>query len=117
MWNAAFIGSTWKNEKIATALAAGGDDLHEMEAAKMMMGYRKLVGWPQVTWCSDLELAAERSELKTLIESYATNSMSEFTMGIRDINDDAAWEAYKDQLKADGYDRYIEVLAEYYGVQ
>ena len=43
--------------------------------------------------------------------------MSEFTMGIRDINDDAAWEAYKDQLKADGYDRYIEVLTEYYGVQ
>ena len=117
MWNAAFIGSTWKDEKIATALAAGGDDLHEMEAAKMMMGYRKLGGWPQVTWCNDLELAAERSELKTLIESYATNSMSEFTMGIRDINDDAAWEAYKDQLKADGYDRYIEVLAEYYGVQ
>ena len=43
--------------------------------------------------------------------------MSEFTMGIRDINDDAAWEAYKKQLMDDGYDRYIEVLTEIYDIK
>lgn len=100
MWNGGWIGSTWVTMEIATALVATGEELHQQEAAEKMMRYSKQVGWPQITWCNDLELAAEYSELKTLIESYATNSMSEFTMGIRDINDDAAWEAYKDQLNS-----------------
>ena len=117
MWNSDWIGSTWRSDAIASALAATGNELHQNEAANKMLQYSRDTGWPQITWCNDLELAAEYSELKTLIESYATNSMSEFTMGIRDINDDAAWEAYKKQLMDDGYDRYIEVLAEYYGVQ
>ncbi len=117
MWNADWIGSTWKSEAIATALSATGDDLHQRDASLLMMKYRKLVGWPQVSWCSDVDLTAERSELQNLIQTDATNAMSEFTMGIRDINDDAAWEAYKKQLMDDGYDRYIEVLTEIYDIK
>ena len=57
---------------------------------------------------------AERAELGTLINEYVMASATEFVLGVRDINDDAQWEAYLNELDAMGLEHYIEVLETYY---
>ena len=69
---------------------------------------------PDVVWCQDLDLVAERAELGTLINEYVMASATEFVLGVRDINDDAQWEAYLNELDAMGLEHYIEVLETYY---
>ena len=48
-------------------------------------------------WAPD-DVIAEYTELKTLIDEYILVSDTEFIMGIKDINDDAQWQEYLDQL-------------------
>ncbi|MBE5769764.1 MAG: hypothetical protein E7336_00170 [Clostridiales bacterium] len=67
-----------------------------------------------VVWCQDLDLVAERAELKTLFNDYIMNSATEFVLGVRDIHDDAQWEAYLAELDNMGLERYIEVINTYY---
>ncbi len=71
---------------------------------------------PYTVWAEE-DVMAEYSELSALIDEYIKVSDTEFIMGIKDINDDAQWQAYLDQLDQMGLDRYIEVLYAYYGLK
>lgn len=60
-------------------------------------------------WDVDEALQNEVTELGTNITNYITTSYAEFISGTRDVNDDATWQAYKDELDNMGLDRYIEL--------
>lgn len=71
---------------------------------------------PKIVWASD-DVMAEVSEYEVLINEYIEVSDTEFIMGIRDINDDAQWQAYLDELDAMGLQDYIELLYTYYDLK
>lgn len=48
------------------------------------------------------------SEYATSIQDYFNEMQAKFVTGIEDINDDAAWQAYKDQLDKLHLDEYLE---------
>lgn len=41
-------------------------------------------------------------------------SYTEFILGVRDIDDNAVWQAYLNELNDMGLERYLEVCDEYY---
>ena len=116
-WNRDWIGSAWITKDIRYAMAAEGETLHEYQAGDLYLEYARDAGWPRMNWSEDLDLNADKSTYQNLILGDITTAMSEFTMGIRDINDDAAWEAYKTLLKDDGYDEFIDLCNRYYGFE
>jgi len=59
--------------------------------------------WP------DPDTSAELADLQTNISNYITQAQAEFVTGQRDIDDDAAWQAYLDDLDGLGVDRYLEL--------
>ena len=117
IWNRDWIGSTWLTLETRYAEAADGDALHEEEAGKLYYQYAREAGFPRMVWSTDLDLNADKSTLQGLVVGDITTALSEFTMGIRDINDDAAWEDYKATLEADGYEDFIEICNKYYGFE
>ena len=116
-WNRDWIGSSWINRDLVYCVAATGDDLHQMSAGALYYQYGKDVGWPMMTWCDDMDLAAEKSQLQSLITDDITTALVEFIMGIRDINDDAAWADFKATIEADGLEDLLEIYKEYYGFE
>ncbi len=116
MWNRDWIGSSWTDRDITYAVEASGADLENYAAGELYYQYAKDVGWPQMTWCDDLDLAAEKSEYAGLIHGDITTALHEFIMGIRDINDDAAWESYVQMIEDDGLEDYLAICREYYGL-
>ena len=54
-------------------------------------------------------MQAEISELTSLLNEYVAQSVAEFVTGGRDINDDAQWNSYVDELRAMGMDRLVEL--------
>lgn len=71
---------------------------------------------PYTVWAEE-DVMVEYSELSALINEFIKVSDTEFIMGIKDIHDDAQWQAYLDQLDQLGLDRYIEVLYAYYSLK
>lgn len=65
----------------------------------------------------DEDLKVQKDELLTLFNSYIETADTEFVMGIRDINDDAQWEAYLKDLEDMGLQEYLEVLNNFYGLK
>jgi putative aldouronate transport system substrate-binding protein len=59
-------------------------------------------------WVPD-EQVAEAAELTTNIENLVSQAGAEFMTGVRDVNDDAAWKSYVDELNATGLPRYLEI--------
>lgn len=55
------------------------------------------------------DTSAELAELQTNIATYVIQAQAEFVSGQRDINDDATWQAYIDDLSGLGADRYLEL--------
>ena len=45
-----------------------------------------------------------------LIEDRSRSAITEFIFGIRDINDDADWDAYKAELEASNLGDYLELM-------
>ena len=66
-------------------------------------------GFPLTSWASDADMQAEISELTSLLNEYVAQSVAEFVTGGRDINDDAQWNSYVDELRAMGMDRLVEL--------
>lgn len=64
--------------------------------------------WP------DLETAAELAELQTNIANYVTQAQAEFVTGQRDVDDDAAWDAYIADLEGLGLPQYLEMMQKLY---
>ena len=71
---------------------------------------------PDIVWCEDEDVTLAVSEYATLINDYIKTMDTQFVMGALDINDDAAWQAYLDELNAMGLEDYIAQLENYYGL-
>lgn len=76
--------------------------------------YYKNIGLPLVAWVTSEDIAAEISELAILLNDYVKNSATQFVLGVTDIDDDGAWEDYKNELNKMGLERYIELNQAYY---
>ena len=74
--------------------------------------YYKSTNIPSICWCSDSDLLAEIAELKVIINTEVESAYTEFILGIRDL--DTEWDAYVQNLKDLGLDRYIECLNKMY---
>ncbi|VXB34217.1 Lipoprotein LipO [Microbacterium sp. 8M] len=59
--------------------------------------------WP------DLSTASQLADLQTNIATYVTQAEAEFISGQRDINDDAAWAAYKKDIDGLGLSDYLKM--------
>lgn len=66
---------------------------------------------PAAAWCTDSDLLSEKAELQTDIENAISTAYAEFILGRKDVDDDATWQAYKDELENLGLSRYLEVVA------
>lgn len=64
-------------------------------------------GRPAMSWCSDSDLLTEVADYETNIQSAIKTAYAEFVLGRRDINDDAEWEAYKQELEDLGLEQYL----------
>jgi putative aldouronate transport system substrate-binding protein len=60
------------------------------------------------------EDAGELAELTTNIQSLISQASAEFVTGVRDVDDDAAWQSYLDALDGLGLERYLELQQEAY---
>lgn len=98
------ISSLSTNSSLATYLA-------DREYSK----YAINSGWPALVWTSteNKDAPLEYSELRGLIEDYVTKSYTDFVIGNKNINDDAQWNAYVDELNNIGLDRFIELVNMY----
>lgn len=80
-----------------------------VEANKTYLASAKRTTFPSITWTSDTDLITENAELSTNIENAINTAYAEFILGRRDINNDAAWQAYLDNLEGLGLSRYLEL--------
>ena len=74
------------------------------------MASAKMDSFPAVAWCDDADLITEQAELQTTIENAISTAYAEFVLGRKDINDDAVWQEYLDNLEDLGLERYLEVV-------
>lgn len=81
----------------------------QVEANKAYMSAAKMDSFPALAWCSDADLITEQAELKADIEGAISTGYAEFILGRKDINDDAVWQEYLDNLETLGLSRYLEV--------
>lgn len=88
-----------------------------LSAAKVYESYYVNHHTPNIVWCADDDLNQKRSDLKTQINEYIRSTTTQFIMGRLDVNDDAVWQNYLDELDKMGLEEYIEVLAQYYGLE
>lgn len=75
--------------------------------------YYKHTNVPPIVWKS-ADLQAEIADARTILNSIIETGSTEFVLGRRDINDDAAWESYKQELESAGLAQYLDLLREYY---
>ena len=117
IWSPDWSGTTWTTRDMVTAFSAENakEDALSIQCAIAYEPYAVDERIPIVYWCNDLDAATEFTELKTLINDYITTSLNEFTLGIRDIDSDADWDAYVNEVKNMGMDRYVELARTYYG--
>ena len=87
----------------------GSQDVELYEAGKAYIPYESWTGFPLTAWATDADMQAELSELASIINDYVNQSVAEFVMGGRDIDDDAQWQEYLDELDAMGVDRLVEL--------
>lgn len=78
------------------------------EGANVYQPYETVTGFPQFAWCTDVDILAENSELKLVIDDYVKQALVQFITGAVDIEDDAAWQGYVEDLNSMGLERYIE---------
>lgn len=78
-------------------------------AAQLYAPYYVITGFPAFTWASDADVISETNELSALINDFVKTSYTQYILGIQDIRDDTAWQAYKDGLEAMGLSRYLEL--------
>lgn len=72
---------------------------------------------PDIVWCADEDVTLAVSEYATLINEYIKTMDTQFVMGTLDINDDAQWQAYLDELDAMGLQDYIAQMEVYYNLK
>ena len=81
-----------------------------MEANRTYLAAAKTSAFPAIAWCADADLITEKAELQTTIDNAISTAYAEFILGRKDIDDDAEWQAYLDNLEVLGLSRYLEVV-------
>jgi putative aldouronate transport system substrate-binding protein len=64
-------------------------------------------------WYSDADLS-EMAMLRTNINTFVDESIARFTVGSSNINSDADWNSFQNQLKTLGIDRYLQIIQKTY---
>lgn len=72
---------------------------------------------PDIVWCEDMDVVQAVNDYSAMINDYIKKMDTEFVMGRSDINDDAQWQAYLDELDRMGLQDYIEKLYTFYGLK
>ncbi len=101
------------NSKAASD-AATDSQLLAINAHRVYAPFATVTKFPQISWCTDQDLIDERAELNTAVGDAMIAAVTEFIIGKRDINDDAAWEAYKTEMENLGLSRLLELHEAYY---
>ena len=96
--------------------AATSDTRASWAAHNLYMANSKLTGVPTLVWCEDEDVATEFAETQSLFKNYIETAMSEFILGIRDIDSDADWNAYVEQMNKMGLEDFKALAEEYYGI-
>ncbi len=78
-------------------------------AHEVYQPYYTDIGLPRMTWSIDADTALETSELKTSLTDATRSYVAQFVTGVRDIDDDAEWNAYLREIDNLGMERYIEL--------
>ena len=85
-----------------------------LSAAEAYEPYYKMHNLPELVWCDDTDLITKKADYQALFKNYIEASYTEFILGTKDIDDDAQWESYKNELEAMGLEDYLSTLKEYY---
>lgn len=56
--------------------------------------------------------AADLADAQTNVENLVMQANAEFVTGVRDVDDDAAWQAFQDELAASGAETYVSIYQE-----
>lgn len=59
-----------------------------------------------------MDQSVARGDIMTDVETYMNESSLQFLLGEKDINDDAAWQAYKDTMQSMGIEDAIAITQE-----
>lgn len=102
-------------ESSAADMNSAGRSYHDWRADMAYEPYGVLGNVPRVVWCADEDILLEYQELSVAFGDYVRASMASFVLGKTDIDDDAAWQAYLDELEAMGLERYLEIIPQYLG--
>ncbi len=81
---------------------------------QVYLPYSIMSEFPQIVWCEDTDLSAEKAELTDLFTKYILNNCTKFIMGDKDLDSDADWQAFLDGLQKMDPDHYLEVVRAYY---
>ncbi|MDR0554280.1 MAG: extracellular solute-binding protein [Treponema sp.] len=85
-----------------------------VEAAKKYEPYYVWHNIPDIVWCSDQDILTKRTDYATVFNDFIKTEYTAFIRGDKDINSDAAWNAYKAELDRLGLADYIATLQKYY---
>lgn len=116
-WNGNWCGVWYQSRELmlageaATATTSSSWTAHDLYYANS-----KDTNIPFIVWCNDIDVVTEYAEMHTLLRGYIETAMSEFVRGIRDIDSDAAWNAYVAELERMGLEDFLEIAAIYYGL-
>ena len=83
-------------------------------AEQTYLPYAVMTEFPQIAWCADSDLVTEKAELDVQFNDFILNNCTKFILGTRDIDSDAEWAAFQDELVDLGMERYLEVVHDYY---
>ncbi|NLV59343.1 MAG: extracellular solute-binding protein [Clostridiales bacterium] len=83
-------------------------------AEQTYMPYAVMTEFPQISWCADSDLVTEKAELDVQFRDFILNNCTKFILGTRDIQSDAEWTAFQNELNNMGLAHYLEVVRNYY---
>ena len=116
-WNGDWCGIKYRTmDLVKAAEKATSNTTTSWDAYEVYAPYAKVTGIPTIVWCDDPDVAVDYSTQMELIKNYVENSISEFTLGVRDINDDAAWNEYLATLEGMHLADFLKLADEYYGL-
>lgn len=117
LWDGNWCGALFQGrEDVMSQEAATSDTRASWAAHNLYMANSKLTGVPTLVWCEDEDVSTEFAETQSLFKNYIETAMSEFILGIRDIDSDADWNAYVEQMNKMGLEDFKALAEEYYGI-
>ena len=85
-----------------------------VQGAKKYEPYYVWHNVPDIVWCSDQDVLTKRTDYMVMFNDFIKSEYTAFIRGDKDINNNAAWHAYKDELLRLGLNDYIATLQKYY---